>query len=239
MQILELLRTRRAERRLTADQTLAAAANRLAADETVDHTAVETALLEAGRSVEDFETMCETARRRRQWRAAFDRGTAAKTRLEKARTTAERERNQFEQIRTQWLERAAQLDAEIAAADAVVRAADDARRELVDPRNVPGAAGDELAAAHAELAAASDAVSALGRQLREQRELEKSQREWADQKRTLNQTTLHGGPEDHERRAERAARRIKELESELREATAAEGAAAARVQKLEAAALKT
>lgn len=78
----------------------------------------------------------------------------------------------------------------------------------------------------------------MQRRLREQRELEKSQREWADHKRGLNISNEHGDAADHETRASRAARRVKELETELREATAAEQAAATALQKLETTALK-
>lgn len=238
MQVLEMLRSRFNERKTNATETLANAAKKLAAGETVDHAAIENAIVETGTTVDDFEHMVELARRRHGWRSTYEKGTAANTRLEKANATAERERGQFEQIKTAWLERAAELDAEIRAAQKVVDAAAAARTDLTRPQNVPGPVGQQLVDAHRALSEASGRVSDVARQLKEQRELEKSQREWADHKRTLNQSNEHGSADDHEARANRAARRIKELESELKEATAVEAAAAGRLQKAEAAALK-
>jgi hypothetical protein len=210
----------------------------MAADESVDHAAIENALIETGRTVDDFAAMCELARRRLEWRATFNKGNAAKIRLDKANATAARERAEFEKIQTAWFARAAEIDVEIAAAERLTAAASAARAELVNPRNLAGLPGKQLADAHEALAEAAGRVGKIARELREARQLEKSQREWADHKRELNQSTATGDAEDHERRAERAARRIKELETELQAVTADEAAAAEQLKNLEAAALK-
>lgn len=238
MQVLEMLRSRIAQRVMGADQTLTTAANRLAANENVDHGAIENALIETGRTVDDFDALCVLARRRREWRAILDKGPAAKTRLDKAQATAARERAEFERVQSEWFARAAEIETDIAAAERVTSAVSAARAELVNPRNVYGAAGKQLAAAHEAVEAATARVAAINRELPQLRELEKSQREWAAHKKELNASTVGGDAESHTVRADRAARQIKELQTELKTATADETAALEQLQALEAAALK-
>lgn len=238
MQVLEMLRARVRERVLNSDELLATAANRVAADEAVDHGAVEAALEATGKSVDDFERMVELFRRRRQWHATLDRRAAATTRLGKARAAAEREREQFETIRRQWMTRGAELDAELAAAQTIVDAGNTAEHQLIDPANVPAPLGPQLVEAHGLVDATAATVQAIARELREVRGREKSETEWAEHKGALNMSTPAGDSEDHRRRAARATRRAAELATELATAQAEEKAALAALKRLEAAALK-
>lgn len=238
MKIFDLLRSRVNERRLSALETLVAAANRVAADESVDHAAVESALHEAGRSVDDFENMVELARKRRAWRADHDKGKAANARLAKAQATADRERAQFETIREAWIARATELDNQIRSAQQLVDAANSAAYELVRPDNVPGAPGEQLRVAHDELAKCSSEVSRCSQGIRHETELEKTHTAFADEKEALNKSTPYGDAEDHKRRAASAARRKAEWAEQLKAAEAAERDAAARLQQAEASAMK-
>lgn len=238
MQVLEMLRSRVTARRATAAETLVAAAARAAAGENVDPGSVEKALFEAGHTVDDFAAMVELATKRSEWRKAWAKHDAAAGKLQKAQATGERERAQFEKVRTAWLERAREIDVEIRNATKTVDAARAARAELVNPRNVPSAYGVELSEAHAALDAEHARVGGIERELREARDIERQQREWAEHKRNMNTTNEHGGPEDHELRADRAARRAKELEAELKDAQKRVDVAAGRVQSLEDAATK-
>lgn len=238
MRIVELLRGRARERRETADEALLAAANRVAADESIDAEAVDRALVAAGKSVDDFETLCDLARRRREWRATLDKKATADRALAKVTQVATREREAFEIAHAAWMVRGAELDAEIRAHTATVSAANVARERLVLPVNVPAPLGEKLADAIAERDAATERVANVNRDLREARRVEKDQREWAEHKKTLNQSTPAGDADDHERRANRAARRAAELLEELKAAQEAEEAANTNVRTLEAAALK-
>lgn len=237
--VFELLRSRMRERTTSTDETLVAAANRLAADETVDHAAVEKALRDSGRGVDDFERMCELARRRRDWRQRADRGAVADTKLAKLTATLEKESGQFETIRIAWLQRSAELGEEIRQAENASVAGGLARGELVRPQNVPGALGELLAEAHKALGEASSVVSQLGRELRDTRELERSHRTFAEQKAAVSPPPKKNDPpDDYTVRADRAAKRAAALAEELEAATATEAEAAERVRVLEARALK-
>jgi hypothetical protein len=89
------------------------------------------------------------------------------------------------------------------------------------------------------VAATAGEVERIRRDMRDNAALEKSQREWADDKRRLNKVTYGGGPDDHDRNADRAARRLKELTAELPAAEAAATKAMADLERLEHTALKT
>lgn len=238
MRVLEILMSRSRERHNTAAEALVAAANRIAADEAVDPGTVERALVDAGKDVAEFERLCELAKQRREWRSAWDRRQAADAKKAKAQMALDKEREAFEAAHATWVDKGSSLEAEIAAAASVVDAADVARARLVMPKNVPGPLGEKLAAAIAERDAATERVAAANRELREVRQLEKDQRDWCQHKREMNLSTLGGDADDHERRANRAARRAGELLAELQAAQSAEEAAAANVKSLEAAALK-
>lgn len=237
--IFETIRARIAERVSLSDDTLVSAANKVAADENVDHLAVEHALREQGETLESFERLVELARKRREWRNRVDRGNTAQKSLDKLTATFDREAEEFAVVHRRWIERSADLQEQRRVAENAVVAGSLARGELVRPQNVPGMLGKQLVAAHEELAAASTDVSRLGRELRETRDREKSERGWADHKRTLNMSTPAGDAEDHTRRADRAAARAAELVVELKAATDREAEASAVVARLEARAIKT
>jgi len=237
--ILEALAARMSARKTSANDVLVGAARRLAAGESADDAAIERAMLEANMSLADFRALVELAQRRREWYAALDRGPAAVAKRDKVLAVIERERAQFEQIRNQWIARANELDAEHNAADKLAEAARDARGKLVHPDNVPGTLADAIREAHDNVATTAGEVERIRRDMRDNAEREKSQREWADQKRRLNQVTPAGDANDHERMADRAARRLKELAAELPAAEAAAAKAVADLERLETAALKT
>jgi len=239
MKVLDLLRSRARERQVGAAEVLAAAANRAAAGESVDHEAVDRALVDCGKTVDDFAAMCDMAARRRNWRATLDRAPQAEAKLAKARAAAEKERAAFEATHAAWMKRGSELDAEIASATAVVTAARDAREELVKPANVPEPLRSKLAEATTVRDAATERVANINRELRDARDREKTQREWADHKRSLNISTHVGDADDHDRAAKRAAKRAAELLEELKAAQAEEETAAAEVRSLEAAAIKS
>jgi hypothetical protein len=238
MSVLEILRTRMTQRRATADETLLAAANRLAANETVDHAAVEAALVETGRTVDEFAAMVELAGKRREWRLTADKGNPARARLDKARSTAERERAQFEATQAAWFQRAGEIDAEAHAAETVVARADNARAELVAPRNVFEPLRTRLQEAHAGVEEALRVVSEIQRELAKHREVAKREEGFRDYKTGLNKTDFQGSPEDHARRAATATRRVAEHEAQLTVANTELAAAQRELAAAEAAALK-
>lgn len=238
MSVLELLRGRMAARKNTADETLAAAAKRLAAGESIDHGAVETALVETRQTVDDFEAMVSVATRRREFRAAMDKGPAATTKLEKIQSTAANERAQFEKIQTAWLQRAAELDEQIRTAESIVGRARDAREELVKPANVPEPLRTRLVEAHAALGEAHTTRERLEREMREVRDRLKQRSELANHYRELNATGQFGTAEDYETLAKRCQRRLAELEPEFAEATTAVAAAEKELAAAETVAVK-
>lgn len=225
MQLLEILRTRAGQRNQTALESLQAAANRAAADETVDHTAVEKALDELRMTVDDFDAMCSLARNRRQWKAAMDRGAAAEKKLAALGETVERERGQFEKIRAAWMARATELDAEIDVARRTAGAARDAREQLVRPENLAEPWRTRVADALAALQEAENSIGPLEREMREQRERLKSHTEAAEHHKNMNTMGHFGDWQDYERHAKRAERRLAELVPEHVEAVAARDAA--------------
>lgn len=238
MEVLELLRTRMRARKTTAEENLFSAANRLASGETIDHAAVESALVETGRTVEQFEELCDIARRRRALKADMDRGAAAQAKRDKSQATADRERAQFEKIHTAWMERAAELDAEIANHAGIVARAEAARGQLLDARNLPEPIRSNLTNVHALLAEAHDRLEQLQRAAKEQRENKERNEGFAEQHRKFNTTGTAGNADDYERLAKRAVRRLAELAPEIEAAQAAVSAAKSNVDAVEAAALK-
>lgn len=215
MTVLDLLRGRVADRQTSHDETLAAAARRVAADESVNHDAVDAALAATGRTVDDFAGMVELARRRQRWRATVERGTAAQLRLDKATATAERERAQFEKTRDAWLVRARELEAELSAARRLVEAADQAAEELRRPENVPEPARKLVVDATNTHATARERVATLERERKTATEGLRHHEYWRDHHRKLNTSGPSGDAADHERFAVRAQRRVKELDGEL------------------------
>lgn len=236
--IFEALAERMATRTRTHNETLLAAARRLANGESADDAAVDAALAATGKTVDEFRELVELCQRRREWYAAMDRGPAATTMLDKLQAAAARERAAFEQVEQAWRSRAAELDAQIRAAETTTTAAGAARDKLVHPDNVPGDLADRIRQAHDDVAATATAMERNRRERREAAEREKSQREWADHKRGLNQHTAGGSADDHERNATRAAKRVAELDAELPDVERAAANAVAELRRLEALALK-
>lgn len=236
--IFERLAGRMAARKRTNAETLLAAARRLANGESMDDATVAEALDNAGQTLEHFQTLVDLCQRRRAWYVAMDRGPAAIAKRDKATVVLEREAATFEETRQVWVQRAHVLEAEVSAAAQVADAAREARSSLLHWDNVPGDLAGQIHEAHESVAVANQALATLEREQRQQRETEKSQSDWAEQKRTLNQSTPYGGAEDHERLAKRATRRLAEIETEMAAARKAVEAAEAELRRLEAAALK-
>ena len=215
MKVLDLLRGRKVERHTNNADAIAAAARKTAANESVDHLALEHAMVEEGLSVEDFATLVGQAERRQSWRAAMDKLPAATARAAKANATIEKERAAFEAVRDAWFQRANELDAELSAAETIVRAGNDAREQLSTPANVPGVVGERLAEAAADQQEAVERVAGV----------ERARREWHENlSRNNGFAERHNDSErgkDYSRLATQAERRLAELAAELVDANAA------------------
>jgi chromosome segregation ATPase len=235
--ILDVLRTRMVARRETNAETLMAAARRIAAGETVDPSAVETALVAERATVEDFEGMCELARRRQVWHATRDRGPAAIVARDKLTNELEAERQRFEAARLAWVAASDKLNAKLSAAINTVSASNDATDNLTHPKNIPGPLGDKLAAALDAHTTALDAAENARRTLRDARERVKSEHEWCTHKATYN-NERYSTLADHQAALARWQRRLPELETAVKEADAAVAAAEKTLADLRAAALK-
>jgi hypothetical protein len=237
-ELLDTLRARASRRHDTAVESAWAAAKRLAAGESVSPENVETALGEAGLTVDDFDRLVALARRRRDWFAAVDKATPARAAHDKLAAKLDGERAAFDEACRRWHERAKAADAELAALDTVVRAGANARDELCKPANLPAAVAARVQAALDEQHAANVAVGDVNRAIREQRGI-LDQRTWmAEQKREGGRWHPLDIDED-ERLAKRAERQIAELEQEAKRAAAAVRAADDKVAASRAAALKT
>ena len=235
--ILETLRGRMGARRETNAETLVAAARRIAAGETVDANAVETALVAEGKSVDDFEALCELARRRQAWHAARDRGPAAIVQRDKLTRELDAAREAYERTRLAWVEKSGQLSQQIDAAISVVSASDDATAKLTAPENVPGVLAERLRAADADHMAALQSVENIRRELKEAKNRVKDETEWCQHKEKYN-NERYSTLDDHKRALARAERRVAELESALPPAEAAVAAALKTLRERQAAALK-
>jgi hypothetical protein len=236
--ILEALRMRMVQRRETNAESLAAAARRIAAGETVDAASVESALVAEGRSVDDFEALVELARRRQLWHAARDKGPAATRERDKLQSELDAAKEAFEKSRLAWVERSGSLAARIRAFDVVVQAADDATAKLTDPANIPGITAERIRTADAAHVEAMDAVETIRRELREARSRVKTETEWVQHKKDFGNNTHLSTLDDHKRALARAERRVSELEAALPPAEAAVAAALKTLDERRAAALK-
>jgi hypothetical protein len=236
--ILETLRTRMVQRRETNAESLAAAARRIAAGETVDAASVENALIAEGRSVDDFEAMCELARRRQTWHAARDKGPAAIIQRDKLARELDDAREAYERTRLAWVEKSGQLSRQIDAAISVVSTADDATARLTAPDNVPGVLAERIRAADAEHVEALETLETVRRELKEARARVKDETSWCEHKQAFNNNTHLSTLDDHKRALARAERRVSELEAAMKPAEAAVAAALKMLQERRAAALK-
>jgi len=234
--ILEALRGRMAARRETNAETLVAAARRIAAGESVDPASVEAALVAESKSVDDFESLCELARRRLTWHAARDKGPAAIIQRDKLTRELDAANEAFERTRLAWVEASSKLGIQVDAAIAVVRAAEDAAAKLTTPANVPGVLAERLKQAEVDHTEALQTVDALRRELRDAKNRVKDEEGWVAQKTAFNNGV--SSLDDHERALKRWQRRVSELETAMPPAEKAVAAAFKTLEERRAAALK-
>ena len=235
--ILEMLRSRMTARRETNAETLVAAARRIAAGDNVDPTAVESALVAEGKSVDEFEAAVELARRRLAWHAARDKGSAAIIQRDKLTTELDAASDAFEKVQSQWADKSRRLAQQIDAAIAIVQAANDANEKLTSPANVPGVLAERLKTADVEHTEALQTVDTIRRELREAKSRVKDESEWVSHKKQFNDQRL-STLDEHERSLKRWERRVAELEAALPPAEKAVAAALKTLQDRQAAALK-
>jgi hypothetical protein len=236
--ILETLRSRMTARRENNSESLVAAARRIAAGESVDAGSVEAALVAESKSVDDFEALCELARRRLTWHAARDKGPAAIVQRDKLNAELDAARELFERTRLAWVEKSGRLASQLSAVVSIVQASDDATERLTNPANVPGVLAERIRTADAEHVEALEAVEAIQRELREARSRVKTETEWVTHKKEFNNNTHLSTLDDHKRALARAERRAAELEAALPPAEAAVAAALKTLGERRAAALK-
>lgn len=238
LDVLDVLRHRASRRHESAAETLWAAAKRIAAGETADPTAVETALAETGTSLDGFNELVELARTRQRLFAKLDQATPARVKLDKLNASTAAEREAFEDTRRRWLERAAVLDAELSALERTVQAGDEARDALCKPEHLPPTVAQKVEAAIDEYTASLGRVDDLQRELNRQREI-RDRRTWMAAQKRESGKSHPLDIDDDERLAKRAAKQITELEPQLREAQSAVRAAETHLASCRAAALKT
>jgi chromosome segregation ATPase len=166
------------QREFNAHDTVAAAARAAARGESYDVGAIETALIEARLSMEDFEKAVEIAGKRAAWLREFEKLATANNKLTKVEAAIAVEQARFEEQRRAFMEKAEALDAERAAAQTARGAGENAKGQLLDPRLVPGTIGEKYRQAVAEADAADEAVAEVERQLREIARRIKSEEEW-------------------------------------------------------------
>jgi hypothetical protein len=166
------------QRELNAIDTVAAAARAAARGEGYDVGAIETALVEARLSMEDFEKSVEIAGKRAAWLREFEKLATATNKLTKAEAAIAAEQGRFEEQRRAFMQKAEILDADRAAAQTARDAGQNARGQLLDPRYVPGTIGEKYREAVADAEAAEAAVGEVQQQLREITQRIKSEEEW-------------------------------------------------------------
>lgn len=196
--LLDALRGRMKQRELNAIDTVAAAARAAARGEGYDVGAIETALIEARLSMDDFEKSVEVAGKRSAWLREFEKLATATNKLTKAEAAIAAEQARFEEQRRAFMEKAEILDADRAAAEATRNAGETARGNLLDPKLVPGTIGEKYRQAVADARAADETVGEVQRQLREFNDRIKSEEEWIVQLVGESQKTI--GPFTHLRR---------------------------------------
>lgn len=236
--VLEQLRDRVAGRKRTAEETILAAAHRAANGESVDVDSLDTALAACGHTPDSFATLVELMHKRRKWRADMDRGAKAAAEVEKHTAAGNQLQAEREEWLAAWHQRATANDTARNAATALADRARDARNALWHPDNVPGPVAERVRAAEEAHHDAQVEVARIERERREAEDLERHHRGWETNKRELNKSTPEGDADDHKRRADRAARRVAELDTELAAATKALATAATELDAARAAALK-
>jgi len=186
------------QRELNAIDTVADAARAAARGETYDVGVIESALIEARLSMDDFEKTVEVAGKRSAWLREFEKLATANNKLLKADAAIATEQAKFEEQRRAFMERANVLDAERAAAQSARDAGETARAKLLDPKLVPGTIGEKYRQAVDDSRAADQAVADVQQQIREINERMKSAEEWIVQLVGDSQKTI--GPFTHLRR---------------------------------------
>ncbi len=243
--LLDALRGRMKQRELNAIDTVAAAARAAARGEAYDVGAIETALIEARLSMDDFEKAVETAGKRSAWLREFEKLANASNKLTKAEAAIAAEQARFEEQRRAFMEKAEALDAERAAAQTARDAGENAKGQLLDPRYVPGTTGEKYRQAVADADAADEVVAGIRRQLREDIARIKSEEEWIVQLTGENVKEISPFPsllakpkyegfkiEEHRNALARAKRRKAEAEGQLVEAEKAAAKAKKAVEAL-------
>ena len=176
--LLDVLRGRMKQREFNAIDTVAAAARAAARGDGYDVGAIETALIEARLSMEDFEKAVETAGRRAAWLREFEKLATATNKLTKAEAAIAAEQARFEEQRRAFMQKAEILDADRAAAQGARDAGEVAKGHLLDPKLVPGTIGEKYRQAVADAEAADATVGEVQQQLREITQRIKSEEEW-------------------------------------------------------------
>jgi hypothetical protein len=234
------------QRELNAIDTVAAAARAAARGEGYDVGSIESALIEARLSMDDFEKAVETARKRSAWLRDFEKLAIATNKLTKAEAAVAAEQAKFEDVRKAFMNKIEALDADRAEAQMARDAGESAKGQLLDPRFVPGTIGDQYRQAVAEAEVADEAVAVIRRQLREFDQRIKSEEEWlvqlvGEQPKQLSPLTalLQTAPaaesfkaQDHRNALNRARRRKAEAEDQLVEAEKAAAKAKKAVEAL-------
>lgn len=239
LDVLQALTQRATTRRQTADEVLQDAARRTANNERPDLEAVDRALVETGRTPEDFAAMVELTRRRNRWRGDMDKGPAATAARDKAAAMLAKAEAEFVAVRDAWHARSHELTTQVDQAAATVARARDARQALCHPDNVLPPLDERLREAAAAVEEATAEVARITRELRQQSERQANEADWANRKRATNTTTPAGNADDHQRIADRCTRRIAELDQELTDAKKALAQATAHLEAVEAAAIKS
>ena len=239
--LLDALRGRMKQRELNAIDTVAAAARAAARGEGYDVGAIETALIEARLSMDDFEKSVEIAGKRATWLRDFEKLATMNNKVTKGEAAIAAEREKFEAARRAFAEKVEAIDADLSTARTARDSGQAAKSNLLDPRLVPGTIGEKYRQAVDEAEAAEAAVGEVQRQLREISQRIKSEEEWIVQlvgqpeKDLLNYLPLKPRPmagesfklEEHRTALARNQRRKAEAEGQLAEAEKA----AARTKK--------
>lgn len=237
MSVMELLRSRFAERQVNHTEFLANAAKAVAAGQTVDHVAVENAMQECGMSLDEFERSVGVARNRQHWHMQADKLSAATKALAKISSTIEKERGEFEAAHRQWMQRAAELDAEERQARRAVELATEARDKLIQADNNIGPVAARLREAQAAFDEANASHGEAAKAVRLEREKISYEDSWIEQKAAVNAEGLSA--EDHRRFKARAERRLAENTAALQMAERDLAAATKELQAAQKAASET
>jgi len=230
----EKLASRFQKRRTSSLETVEAAAQALAGGGTIDDAAVESALVSAGLTLDDFKIRTEFHVERRKKLDELDKLGAARKRAEDLDQRIEAENKKHAEIveayRARWLALRQQADE---AAQQVAQSRD-ARDWLLHPDRAPLALRDDYVAALDVEQKARERIGDVERLIRQLREKHDSEKGWIEQILAEDLRTIHppaaavaksqrdklGAAQAekldlHERRRDRFAREIKEAEADL------------------------